>query len=792
MKAVAKLRSASSAVNYSIVNAKVGGVWKLYIVADDWSRGAALRSLKLRAVEDLDPAKYGLAHKDLNAPFDLQERALETPLQIPVYVTRQIPGSDQLQHVLIDFWGKVTAAIEAESVNPSGVGAGALVPVKMTAEKLNNKIREWDAKGLLPQVPNAYGTPVSGPSAEKFVESNKGIVYFTCAWDYVPARYAVRVFKYDRNTGSIEPIDWWGVKETIDLQISDNGKVIYVSSDKWDYGGHQYSYRLFDSDTGAVIESGSAVKPVTVAKFKPENGTVEKIPAPEVAAKPVYLAIYRALQKEEGVSFDFTGLSIMGELVRNALSAGGFTPITPDQMKWNPASGIDPARLAEILTAVAKNGQGGFLEIAGVPAAIPEAAKVPVAATPALKARMQEIDAEAVKQLDAIDTFVDLDRLVKEAPGYVGMAKEKAKEKLAAEVKDVLSGARKVGREGKALETKFFDGFAVGNRLLAHADIAGGAVEHAEDMVRKADAGLVARLRVHEVLHHILGDAEHKIMSGEELLRDRLLSEHLMKSTAAEEAAKALIGEARDLSVFRNLPANVKSPSVIYITADPDNMNLLHAAIEKRKDNKNLKIIIAYNDNYTWTADYREKLMKQYPGIVAGFVKKSELNDMIKEGKDMDDALVLAARKTTNNDKLTAQDIGFIGSAEGMYVDERTKQPIDFSVAKGLKKIPEIRPVRKGADEFHDVGTLIDVADLAVMAHRILGDKYDPKMTFAKLADALGGDLKDALLEQVKAAGLDAGAAVAEGLVQIPPTTKGVTGELQNSINSLRSTLIAA
>lgn len=423
------------------------------------------------------------------------------------------------------------------------------------------------------------------------------------------------------------------------------------------------------------------------------------------------------------------------------------------------------------------------LEIAGVPAAIPEVAKVPVAATEALKTKMDAVDVEVQTLMNNIETFVNIDALIKDAPGFKGLTAVEVKAKLVKELSSLIDGTTLAGKEKKhLLETKYYKGFTVGSRLLAHADLDGGAIDFAEDMLMQADPALVARVKVHELLHHVLGDAEHKYISQEEALRDQLLSENLMKSTAAAEVEKALMGPARDLSLFQSQPANAKSPSVIYVTADPDNMNLLHAAIEKRKDNKNLKIIIVYNDNYKWTADYREKLMKQYPGIVVGFVSKSEL---AKKSADADEALVLAAQEATRNDKLTAQDIGFIGSDEGVYEGA-------YQVAKGLKKIPEIRPSRKSDDEFHDVGALIDIADLAVMAHRILGDKYDPAMTFAQMAATLGGDLGKQFLAQIEALGMNAQGNVAESLAQIPPTTKGVTGELQNSINSLRSTLTAA
>ncbi|HRZ86701.1 MAG TPA: hypothetical protein P5287_02680, partial [bacterium] len=493
---------------------------------------------------------------------------------------------------------------------------------------------------------------------------------------------------------------------------------------------------------------------------------------------------------------------------------------------------VDDARSVNLIVEAAQHtgpvnltvaGMGVYtapLVIAGTPAAIKESKKgAKVAATKELQDRMAQVN-DRMKLLLAdpmkLGQYVNLEKLVQEHADYKGLSVVDAAKKLAAAM---LAGT---------YADAYYEGYTVTNRLLSEADLKAGAVEFGADMVLKAAPELVAELKVHELLHLAMKDASHEyIYEGDQAkegagavsakkLRDALLTVHVTESTAAGVVKAGAAAALRDMKAAAKAHADAKKqvdmdavraavkaaakpqrPTVFVVTADPDNMMGIDGVIAdiEKSGAKDVKIVFAYNDNYTWTGDMREKLMKKHKDIVAGFMSKHELEELAKSGNlPVEEAIVTLVGKKLKENKmavkgLSVMDIGFIGSAEGAYKDAEGKA-LDFSVVKGLKRIPVVQSGRKTDDEFHPIGALMEAAELMVMAHRIAGDVDLSAMTFKELADKLPNGAE--FLNMVEALGMTQTDAVAKGLGALPPTTKGVTGELQNSINSLRSTLIAA
>lgn len=418
------------------------------------------------------------------------------------------------------------------------------------------------------------------------------------------------------------------------------------------------------------------------------------------------------------------------------------------------------------------------LGIAGRPELIPETLKgMPVSTDEELAVKMKAVNGEVENMLttEAIKTFIKPEKL----PAGVTV------EKLVEDLKAAL----------KAVQDEFYAGFNVGSRLIAHADPARGVIELGEGMVRKSDPKTVARVKIHELLHHVLGDANHDIIRGEEGLRDKLLTDKMTVSDEAEGVQKALaevgprkaIADVADALDLQQKEKKEERPAIIYVTVEPENNLIgLEETVKKLQEkNRQVKIILVGREEYPWTADLRKKLMAAdtYGNIVVEFIAKKAFDDEIKAGKNIDDIAVAFAQKTMDQKdikmKVKVSDIGWIGSVEDAY-----------QVASGFKKIPVIKPREKGANQLYDIGMEIDVMELVIMAARISGEDLG-KVSFAKLLSCLDAKMQAELLGALEALGIKADENVAQALMKMPPTTT-VSGKIATDLNSLRSALIAA
>lgn len=427
------------------------------------------------------------------------------------------------------------------------------------------------------------------------------------------------------------------------------------------------------------------------------------------------------------------------------------------------------------------------MKIAGRAEAIPEKPKgMAVTADVALIAKMGAVNDEVEKMLtpETLKSFIKAEKLP------AGMTLEKLVEDLKAALKKVRD--------------EFYLGFNVGSRLIAHADPARGVIEFGRDMVSRSDPQRVARVKLHELLHHVLGDADHRIISEEKELRDELLTDKMTLSAEADalnaaiaessanlDEALAKKGVALDKKLsedgvsglsqiakkYENAQPNKEKPAVVFVTVEPENNLIgLKEALEKlRKENRQVKIILVGREEYEWTKDLRKKMKGGYE---VEFVTKEKFDDKLKSIKHIDLAAVELASELTKM-KVDAVDIAWIASVEDA-----------FQVASGFKQIPVIRPKEKAADKLCAIAMQIDLAELMIMAHRISGADLT-SMTFTQLAGYLGRDMQKDFLAALEVLGISTGENVAQALMKIPPTTT-VRGKVANDLISLRSSLVAA
>jgi len=427
------------------------------------------------------------------------------------------------------------------------------------------------------------------------------------------------------------------------------------------------------------------------------------------------------------------------------------------------------------------------LAVAGRPEVLPEVPKgAPVAVDPDLQAKITAVNTEVENLLkpEEIEKFIKADKL----PAGVTAAK------LVEDLKAAL----------KTVRDEFYAGFNLGSRLIAHADPARGVIEFGEGMVRKADPKRVARVKIHELLHHVLGDANHEIISEEEALRDELLTDKVtvsaeaagVQAQVAEAVARAdkslegmgveldpkltaegVSGIAQVALKLEAAPKNKDKPAVVYVTVEPENNLIgLEETLKKLQEEKRqVKIILVGREEYAWAKDLRKRMKSKFN---IEFVPRGEFDRKLTSVKDVDAAAVEIARDITKM-QVDAMDIAWIASVEDAY-----------QVAGGFKKIPVIKPREKAADQLCAISMQIDVAELAILAHRISGVDMTA-VTFAQLAGYLDKDMQKEFLGALEVLGVKTDENVAEALMRMPPTTT-VSGKIASDLMSLRSSLIAA
>jgi len=389
--------------------------------------------------------------------------------------------------------------------------------------------------------------------------------------------------------------------------------------------------------------------------------------------------------------------------------------------------------------------------------------------------------------------------------------------KIISEIKAILAGANVKTDEGdRPLAIRYLKGYTVGKKVISHAGVKYGCVYLPSDMVRNSNPKIVARIELHELLHHILDDPNHVIIKGEmKSERDAVLSDIVTLSKEAQEIRE----EIANIKALRDFEAKEKgfvtinktitdmreatkaqNPSMICVTVDPDNMIGCEDEIKAISAKKrNAKVMLVGKKGYVWTEDQRNKLMGKFTDILVGYITEEELTEMKKmpEIGTYGKALVAYANKKVYNGNPVFKevDLAFIDS---VYEQNQLKE-----VIAGIKNvIPVIKAKIKtikgkedveGNQAYRDIGTLIDVAELAIMAHRIAVENgLDfSSITFEQLAKGLGGDLATEFLSALETLGIKPTDNVAVGLISVPPIETMPKG-LQQNVNSLRVMLIAA
>ncbi|MDP8263396.1 MAG: hypothetical protein P9M13_08870 [Candidatus Ancaeobacter aquaticus] len=330
----------------------------------------------------------------------------------------------------------------------------------------------------------------------------------------------------------------------------------------------------------------------------------------------------------------------------------------------------------------------------------------------------------------------------------------------------------------------FYNDVTLGNDVFAHT---GMQINMPIGMLMNASTEDAAKLLLEEAKHVVIDDPEHKIIKHDEGLRQRLLAVALTEGKRANAIAKEMADTAQ-VKAYNTLAnsaiakdaAEKEKMTVIYLAVDPDFMINLDREMKKRKGKKNFKIVPVYKESFMRAFEYLNKVSEEYKEALLPAVDVAVFNADYRTDKEtLEDALINYAGIELDA-KIKAQDIGLINSG-----NEKYRIPIEKT-----EKILGMVPKQLGKDEIYNVGSLLDVMEIGIMARRLAGANFDT-LTFAELADYLEADMKGQFLAALKELNIAQTENVAK-TVMAPVPIKGASEMLRTNVNSLRAIMIAA
>jgi len=345
-----------------------------------------------------------------------------------------------------------------------------------------------------------------------------------------------------------------------------------------------------------------------------------------------------------------------------------------------------------------------------------------------------------------------------------------------------------------AIETKgifFYNDVTIGNDVFAHS---GMQINVPIGMVLHAKSDDIAKLLLEEAKHIVLNDPYHKIIKHDEGLRRRLLSVALMEGKRAEEIARGMEKAMAMLNIrpekaMKNIEAvKLKDPGLadkmtfVYLTVDPDFMVNLDKEIGKRNGKKNFKVIPVYKKSSMRAFNYLDEAAKKYGNILFPPVDIDELKTYKEEGELLEEAAINYAGIKFPKFVITGKNIGWINSADTDYM-------ID-NIVSDKPNILVMTPRIPGEDEINNIGLLLDIMEIGIMARQRAGDAFDT-ITFAQLAEYLAPAVKEQFLLAVAELGLGINDKVAD-IVKSPMSIQNVDETLKSNIISEKAMITAA
>ncbi|MFC2149778.1 hypothetical protein ACFLQ8_03655 [Candidatus Auribacterota bacterium] len=349
---------------------------------------------------------------------------------------------------------------------------------------------------------------------------------------------------------------------------------------------------------------------------------------------------------------------------------------------------------------------------------------------------------------------------------------------------------REVIKAASGADIVFVDGYTVGDDVFAHTGAKYNSIYIGRDLAEAINEEDLARLVLEEAFHIAIpgGDAEHNIIKHDEKLRQKLLKVILNKGPRSELVKNKLAflksGKVdKDITaVKRSDPELRDSMSVIYMTVDPDFMINLHNEIASRNGRKNFKVIPVYRDSFMRSFDYLSSVADEYKDILLQPIEIDELNNYKDAARPVEDAAVNYASEMFPDKNIKAVNVGWINSKDEKYAVANLTGP--------KPKILVMEPGLPVKGEIVNIGRLLDIMEIGLMARRLAGDRID-KITFEQLAQYLDSGIRTQFLDAIADLGISKDSNVLD-VVKQPVPVKSADEGLINAISSLKQVITAA